>query len=55
MLEPRTVGASRCPSCDVALSNVQGLDTCPTCEWVRDRSNRPTSNRSNETASDRSE
>ncbi|OAQ53500.1 hypothetical protein HTG_08455 [Natrinema mahii] len=30
----------QCPQCELPLANVQGLATCPDCQWVADRTNR---------------
>ncbi|WP_265110077.1 hypothetical protein [Halosolutus halophilus] len=37
MLEPSYHAARQCPECAATLSNVQGVDTCPDCNWIDDR------------------
>ncbi|WP_268892309.1 hypothetical protein [Natronorubrum halalkaliphilum] len=34
MLEPQHHAARHCPDCAATLSNVQGVDACPECNWV---------------------
>ncbi|WP_268258143.1 hypothetical protein [Halopiger djelfimassiliensis] len=34
MRRPTHHAARQCPRCDATLSNVQGLDTCPACNWI---------------------
>ncbi|ELY78002.1 hypothetical protein C486_14062 [Natrinema gari JCM 14663] len=34
MLRAPQYASSRCPRCDVTLSNVQGVVACPACNWV---------------------
>ena len=38
MLEPQQYPARQCPECASTLSNVQGIDTCPDCQWIGPRS-----------------
>ncbi|MCU4740811.1 hypothetical protein OB955_07295 [Halobacteria archaeon AArc-m2/3/4] len=34
MLRQPQHAARRCPDCEAVLSNVQGVDACPDCEWI---------------------
>lgn len=34
MLRAPQHAARHCPHCEVTLSNVQGVDVCPDCDWV---------------------
>ena len=34
MLEAPRYAAVRCPDCETALSNVQGVAACPDCDYV---------------------
>lgn len=34
MLRQPQHAARRCPNCEATLSNVQGVDACPDCEWI---------------------
>ncbi|WP_284145138.1 hypothetical protein [Haloterrigena alkaliphila] len=34
MLESPFHGARNCPRCAATLSNVQGVEACPQCNWV---------------------
>ncbi|MGQ3411683.1 hypothetical protein [Natrinema versiforme] len=34
MLRAPQYAARQCPHCAATLSNVQGVDACPACQWV---------------------
>ncbi len=34
MLRQPHHASRRCPRCDTTLTNVQGIDACPDCQWT---------------------
>lgn len=36
-MTPSHVQQTRCPDCETALMNVQGVDICGSCGWMTDR------------------